>query len=77
MFAKFIGEFQTWYDLKNQETIVAFLDTIRKNKEEIHDYQNIIENNIRQLYFKIMIFILFIQFSIELLNEEGRLSYIC
>ena len=34
MFAKFIGESKTLYDIKNQETIVAFLDTRRKNKEE-------------------------------------------
>jgi hypothetical protein len=27
MFAKFIGESKTLYDIKEQETIVAFLDT--------------------------------------------------
>ena len=34
MFAKFIGESKTFYDVKDSETIVAFLDTRRKNKEE-------------------------------------------
>ena len=34
MFAKFIGESLTLYDIKNKETIVAFLDTKRKSKEE-------------------------------------------
>ena len=34
MFAKFIGESKTLYDIKDSETIVAFLDTRRKNKEE-------------------------------------------
>ena len=34
MFAKFIGESKTLYDIKDRETIVAFLDTRRKSKEE-------------------------------------------
>jgi integrase/recombinase XerD len=34
MFANFIGESLTLYDIKNKETIVAFLDTKRKSKEE-------------------------------------------
>jgi integrase len=34
MFAKFIGESKTFYDVKDSETIVAFLDTRRKSKEE-------------------------------------------
>ena len=34
MFAKFLGESKTLHDIKNQETIIAFLDTRRKNKEE-------------------------------------------
>jgi len=34
MFAKFLTESKTFYDVKNSETIVAFLDTRRKNKEE-------------------------------------------
>jgi integrase/recombinase XerD len=34
MFAKFIGDFKTLYEIKDQGTIVAFLDTRRKNKEE-------------------------------------------
>src|SRR5215207_6428862 len=34
MFAKFIGESKTLHDIKDQETIVAFLDPRRKNKEE-------------------------------------------
>ncbi len=34
MFAKFIGESKTFYDIKDSETIVAFLDTRRKIKEE-------------------------------------------
>ena len=29
MFAKFIGDYKTLYNIKNQETIVAFLDTRR------------------------------------------------
>jgi integrase/recombinase XerD len=33
MFTKFIGESLTLYDIKNEEIIVAFLDTRRKNKE--------------------------------------------
>jgi hypothetical protein len=33
MFAKFIGESKTFYDIKDRETIVAFLDTRRKNKK--------------------------------------------
>ena len=35
MFAKFLGESKTFYDIKDSETIVAFLNTSRKNKEEI------------------------------------------
>ena len=34
MFAKFIGESKTLHDIKDQETIVAFLDTEEKSKEE-------------------------------------------
>ena len=34
MFTKFIGDSKTLHDIKDQETIVAFLDTRRKNKEE-------------------------------------------
>ena len=34
MFAKFIGESKTLHDIKDQETIIAFLDTRRKSKEE-------------------------------------------
>jgi hypothetical protein len=34
MFAKFIGESKTLYDIKDHETIVSFLDTRRKSKEE-------------------------------------------
>jgi site-specific recombinase XerD len=34
MFAKFIGESKTLYDIKDQEPIVAFLDTRKKTKEE-------------------------------------------
>jgi hypothetical protein len=34
MFAKFLTESKTFYDVKNSETIVAFLDTRRKSKEE-------------------------------------------
>jgi integrase/recombinase XerD len=34
MFAKFIGESKTLYDIKDHETIVAFLDTRKKTKEE-------------------------------------------
>ena len=34
MFVKFIGESKTLHDIKDQETIVTFLDTRRKNKEE-------------------------------------------
>ena len=34
MFAKFIGDSKTLHDIKDQETIVSFLDTRRKNKEE-------------------------------------------
>ena len=34
MFAKFIGESNTFYAVKNCETIIAFLDTRRKSKEE-------------------------------------------
>lgn len=34
IFAKFIGEFKTSHNIKDQETIVSFLDTRRKNKEE-------------------------------------------
>jgi hypothetical protein len=34
MFTKFIGESKIIYDIKNKETIIAFLDTRRKNKEE-------------------------------------------
>ena len=34
MFAKFIGESKTFYEIKNSETIIAFLDTRKKNKEE-------------------------------------------
>ena len=33
MYAKFIGESKTLYDITNEETIIAFLDTRRKNKE--------------------------------------------
>ena len=34
MFAKFLGEFNTFNDMKNSETIVAFLDVKRKSKED-------------------------------------------
>ena len=34
MFAKFIGDSKTLNEIKNQEIIVAFLDTRRKSKEE-------------------------------------------
>jgi hypothetical protein len=34
MFAKFIGEFKTFYTVKDRETIVTFLDTRKKSKEE-------------------------------------------
>jgi hypothetical protein len=34
MFAKFIGESKTFYAVKDRETIVSFLDTRRKHKEE-------------------------------------------
>ena len=34
MFAKFLIESKTFYDVKNNETIIAFLDTRRKSKEE-------------------------------------------
>jgi len=34
MFAKFLTESKTFYDVKNSETIVVFLDTWRKSKEE-------------------------------------------
>jgi hypothetical protein len=34
MFAKFIGESKTFYDVKDSKTIVAFLDNRRKNKED-------------------------------------------
>jgi site-specific recombinase XerD len=34
MFAKFLEEFKTFYDVKYSETIVAFLDIKRKSKEE-------------------------------------------
>ena len=34
MFAKFIGESNTFYAVKKRETIIAFLDTSRKSKEE-------------------------------------------
>jgi hypothetical protein len=34
MFAKFLGEYKTFYDIKDSETIVAFLNTSTKNKEE-------------------------------------------
>ncbi|MGI9009657.1 MAG: hypothetical protein ACR2F1_00515 [Nitrososphaeraceae archaeon] len=34
MIAKFLREYKTFYDVKDSETIVAFLDTRRKNKEE-------------------------------------------
>ena len=34
MFAKFIGEFKTFYEIKDRETIVTLLDTRRKSKEE-------------------------------------------
>ena len=34
MFSKFIGESKTSHNIKDRETIVSFLDTRRKNKEE-------------------------------------------
>jgi len=34
MFVKFLTEFKTFYDVKDSETIVAFLDTRRKSKED-------------------------------------------
>jgi integrase/recombinase XerD len=34
MFANFLEKSKTLYDIKNQETIVTFLDTRRKSKEE-------------------------------------------
>lgn len=34
MFAKFIGESKTFLDVKDSETIIAFLDTRRKSKED-------------------------------------------
>jgi integrase/recombinase XerD len=33
MFAKFMGESKTFYDVKDSETVLAFLDTKRKSKE--------------------------------------------
>jgi hypothetical protein len=35
MLAKFIGESKTFYDVKDSETIIAFLDTRRKTKNKI------------------------------------------
>jgi hypothetical protein len=34
MFAKFLGESKTFYDIKDREIIIAFLDIKRKSKEE-------------------------------------------
>ena len=34
MFAKFLGESKTFYDVKDTETIVVFLDIKRKSKEK-------------------------------------------
>ena len=34
MFVKFLEESKTFYDVKDSETIVAFLDTRRKSKED-------------------------------------------
>ena len=34
MFAKFIGGSKTFYVVKDRETIIAFLDTRRKSKED-------------------------------------------
>jgi integrase/recombinase XerD len=34
MFAKFLKEYKTFYDVKDSEIIIAFLDTRRKNKED-------------------------------------------
>jgi integrase/recombinase XerD len=34
MFAKFLGEFKTFYDVKDTETIIVFLDIKRKSKEK-------------------------------------------
>ncbi len=45
MFAKFIGESLTLYDIKNKETIVAFLDTKRKSKEDDSEQKWIITWN--------------------------------
>ena len=37
MFAKFLGESKTLYDIKDHTFIVSFLDTLRKSKEEDPD----------------------------------------
>ena len=34
MFAKVLGKYKTFYDVKDSETIVKFLDIKRKSKEE-------------------------------------------
>jgi hypothetical protein len=34
IFAKLVGEAKTFYDVKDSETIIAFLETRRKSKEE-------------------------------------------
>src|SRR5829696_4154071 len=34
MFAKFLGEYKTFNEIQNKETIILFLDNKRKSKEE-------------------------------------------
>ena len=46
MFAKFIGEFKILYDIKDSETIVAFLDTRRKNEERNPEQKSILHQTI-------------------------------
>jgi hypothetical protein len=34
MFAKFLGEYKTFNEVRDRETIISFLDNKRKSKEE-------------------------------------------
>ena len=65
MFAKFIGESNAFYAIKESETIVAFLDTRRKSKEEDPEQKWITTWNDYLWRLKIFYFYLFTKLPYE------------
>jgi len=72
MFAKFIGESKTFYDVKDSETIVAFLDTRRKSKEKDPEQKWITTWN--DYLWRIKMFFRWL-YNIKLKGEDQRNYY--